>query len=213
LCKSHFCCSFRTAVPILLKFGTPIHHKITKRKKIFFGGHLVIITIIVFFYNVQLMSCVPNVRCVFFLNPGESCCYVALYREMLSLFSSLFLFSKNLFHKCTTFLEILQILFQTTVRFHCSNCVCVYDLGQGVPIFNHKPINVKTTIQSVSIFVHNIGLNRGQLFFTLNSNILILRKNGVYKGGGSQLLTTNITFTFKETAFVIIADIRSYIIK
>jgi len=40
LCKSYFCCSFRTAVPIWLKFGTPIHYEMTKRKKIT-GGHFV----------------------------------------------------------------------------------------------------------------------------------------------------------------------------
>jgi len=34
LCKSYFCCSFRTAVPILLKFGTPIHYEMTNQKKI-----------------------------------------------------------------------------------------------------------------------------------------------------------------------------------
>jgi len=33
LCKSYFSSSFKTAVPILLKFGTPIYYKMTKRRK------------------------------------------------------------------------------------------------------------------------------------------------------------------------------------
>jgi len=33
LCKFYFYCSFRTAVPILLKLGTPIYYKMKKTEK------------------------------------------------------------------------------------------------------------------------------------------------------------------------------------